>query len=205
MSTTSCNSCLLILPPSSAGSTSTAPTDLPSASYTVRFRGLDSLATLMTLHKAAKPRDSGPWAWQVLFNIGIDVQQKTQARCERHGLGCRLAMLSISRQDADLDVHARRQAQAFVQRLDRLARRLQDVDEPLVSSDFELLAALAVDVRAAQHRVALDARRQRDRAMDDGAGALRRVYDLVRGAVEHFVIERLHADADAFAHACGQG
>ena len=26
-----------------------------------------------------------------------------------------------------------------------------------------------------------------------------------RGAVEHFVIKRFHANADAFAHACGQG
>src|SRR6478609_9280280 len=55
--------------------------------------------------------------------------------------------------DADLDVNARGQVQALVERFDRLLVRLQDVDEPLVGADLELLAALAVDVRRAQHRV----------------------------------------------------
>jgi hypothetical protein len=40
--------------------------------------------------------------------------------------------------------------------------------------------------------------------VDDGAGALGGIDDLVRGAIQHFVIKRLHADADAFAHAGGQ-
>ena len=70
--------------------------------------------------------------------------------------------------------------------------------EPLVGADLELLARLAVDVRAAQHGVALDARRQRDRAVDDGPGALGGVDDLVGGAVEDLVVVGFHADADAF-------
>ena len=34
--------------------------------------------------------------------------------------------------------------------------------------------------------------------LHDGAGALGRVHDFVGGAIQHFVIEGFHADADAF-------
>src|SRR5689334_7989293 len=43
----------------------------------------------------------------------------------------------------DLDVHARRQAE-LVQGVDGLVRRLDDVDEPLVGADLELLPRLLV-------------------------------------------------------------
>src|SRR3954447_15102472 len=71
----------------------------------------------------------------------------------------------------DLDVHARRQAE-LVQGVDGLVRRLDDVDQPLVGPDLELLPRLLVDVRAPEHRVALDAGRQRDRPVDDRVGPL---------------------------------
>src|SRR5205823_6419014 len=65
-----------------------------------------------------------------------------------------------------------------------------------VGPNLELLPRLAVDVRAAQHSVALDAGRQRDRAADDGAGSLGRVNYVVGGTIQHFAVESLHADAD---------
>src|SRR5438270_13588497 len=43
-------------------------------------------------------------------------------------------------QHPNLDVHARRQAQALVQRLNRLSGRLQDVNKPLVRPNLKLLA-----------------------------------------------------------------
>ncbi len=98
----------------------------------------------------------------------------------------------------DLNVHARRQAQ-LVQRLDRLGRRLHDVDQPLVRADLELLAGLLVHVRAGQDRVALDARRQGNRTVDDRTGPLGRIDDLRRALIQNGVIVRLHADADGFA------
>src|SRR5262249_265507 len=91
-----------------------------------------------------------------------------------------------------------RQAESLVEGLDGLAGRLQNIDETFVRADFELLARLAVDVRRAQHRVPLDARRQRDRPDDDGPGPLRRVDNLVRGPIEHFVIEGFHSNPYAF-------
>src|SRR5690242_6235382 len=53
----------------------------------------------------------------------------------------------------DLDVDPRRQAE-LVQRIDGLIRGLNDVDQPLVRADLELLPRLLVDVRAAEDRVA---------------------------------------------------
>src|SRR5688572_21392648 len=65
----------------------------------------------------------------------------------------------------DADVDARRHVQ-LAERVHRLGGRLRDVDQPLVRPDLELLAALLVDVRRTQHRVALDARRQRNGTRD---------------------------------------
>ena len=42
--------------------------------------------------------------------------------------------------EADLDVHAGRQVVEALQRVDRLGRRLMDVDQPLVGADLEVLA-----------------------------------------------------------------
>src|SRR5437763_11482164 len=95
----------------------------------------------------------------------------------------------------DLDVDAGRQLELH-QRVDRLAGRLEDVQQPLVRPDLELLAGLLVDVRRAVHGVARDVGRQRDRADDAGAGAPRGVQDLVRRRVQNPVVERLQADAD---------
>ena len=97
----------------------------------------------------------------------------------------------------DLDVDPGRQTQ-LVERLDRLGGRLHDVDQPLVRADLELLAGLLVDVRARLDRVALDARRQRDRSVNHRAGPLRRIHDLRRALIEHGVIVRLHPNPNDF-------
>src|SRR6185312_9365489 len=106
---------------------------------------------------------------------------------------------STAGNDADLDVHAGGQVEPFVQRFDRFLRRPQNVDQPLVRPDFELLAALPVDVRRPQHGVPLDARRQRDRPVHLGVAFLRRLHDLRSRPVEDLVVVPFHPDADAFA------
>src|SRR5688572_9661025 len=63
--------------------------------------------------------------------------------------------------ELDLDVDARRQVELH-QRIDRLRRRVDDIEQALVRAHLELLAALLVDVRRAVDREALDARRQRN-------------------------------------------
>src|SRR5262249_12608514 len=62
--------------------------------------------------------------------------------------------------------------------------------------DFELFAALLVDMGGPVHGEALDAGGERDRAPHLRAGALRRIDDLARRIVENPVIEGLKPDAD---------
>ena len=81
-----------------------------------------------------------------------------------------------------------------LQRIDGLRRRFEDVDQPLVRADLELLARLLVDVRGAVHREALDVGRKRNRPGDPSAGAADGVDDLACGLIEHPVIERFEAD-----------
>ncbi len=99
----------------------------------------------------------------------------------------------------DLDVDAGREVELH-QRVHGLRCRVDDVEEPLVRPDLELLTALLVDVRRTVHRVALDARRQRHRTTDLRARAPCRLHDLPRRGVEHPVVERLQAYANILAH-----
>jgi hypothetical protein len=73
--------------------------------------------------------------------------------------------------ELDLDVHARGEIELH-QRVHRLGRGVDDVEEPLVRPDLELLATLLVDVRRAVDREPLDPVRQRDGAADAGPGGL---------------------------------
>src|SRR5919106_1197834 len=66
------------------------------------------------------------------------------------------------RSHLDLDIDAGRQRQPH-QRIDRLRRRVDDVDEPLVRPNLELLASVLVNERAANDGVLLDPGGQRHR------------------------------------------
>src|SRR6266550_1806842 len=79
-----------------------------------------------------------------------------------------VAMKALSLLDVHVD--AGRQVDAH-QRVDRLRRRVEDVDEPLVRAHLEVLSAVLVLVRRADDAVDVLLRRQRYRADDPGAGA----------------------------------
>src|SRR5215204_2269262 len=61
-------------------------------------------------------------------------------------------LLVILAECLDLDVDAGREVELH-ERVDRLWRRIENVHQPFVRADLELLARLLVDVRAAQHGV----------------------------------------------------
>ena len=105
--------------------------------------------------------------------------------------------LPARRRGFDLDVHSGRQRQ-LVQSVDRLAGRLNDIDQPFMRADFELLPRLLIDVRAAQHRVTLNPGRERNGTMDDRARPLGRIDNFRRRLIEHGMIVGFHTDADAF-------
>jgi len=78
-------------------------------------------------------------------------------------------MLTASHLDFDVDARSKRESH---QGVDRLGRGIEDVDEPLVGADLELLPAVLVDERGPQDGELLDPGRQRDRSDDVGAGAI---------------------------------
>ena len=98
----------------------------------------------------------------------------------------------------DLDVHARRQIQLH-QRVHRLRRRLENIEQPLVRPDLELLPRLLIDVRRAQNRILIRDRRQRNRSRHLRACALGRIDDFGRRLVQNPVIVRLQSNSNAFS------
>src|SRR5205823_10600289 len=96
----------------------------------------------------------------------------------------------------DLDVDTRRQIE-FHQLVNRLVGRIDDVHQPQVCANFELIARCFVHVRRTQDVVALDLRRQRHGALHNGAGALRRLDDFERRLIDQLVIERFETNADS--------
>src|SRR6185503_12321145 len=105
----------------------------------------------------------------------------------------------LTRSGLDLDVDARRQVQLH-EGVQRLLRRLEDVEQALVRTNFELLARLLVDVGRAQHGELVDLGRQRHGAGDAGPGALGGVDDLTGRLIEQPVIVRLQPDSDLWCH-----
>src|SRR5271169_95809 len=76
----------------------------------------------------------------------------------------------------------------FHQRVNRLRRRVDNIEHALVSTDLELLARFLVDVGRTEHREFLDLGRQWDGAAYSRTGTLRRVDDLASRLIEHPVI-----------------
>src|SRR5580704_4923576 len=97
----------------------------------------------------------------------------------------------------DLDVHARGKLQLH-QRVHRLLRRFENIEQTLMSADLELLARLLVHVRGAQYGVLVLHRRQRNRPCDLCARAASGVYDLAGGLVENAIVVSFQADPDSF-------
>src|SRR4051812_22301737 len=98
--------------------------------------------------------------------------------------------------ELDLDVHTGREVVEPLERVDRLRRRLEDVDQALVRTDLEVLARVLVLERTADHAVAVLLRRQRDRACDCGAGTGGRLDDLTSCLLDRGGVVGLEPDAD---------
>ena len=88
----------------------------------------------------------------------------------------------------------------FTQRINRTGRRSVDIQQTLVRAKLELLTALLVHVRPAQHRVSPNAGRQRDRSRHLRTRLLRRANDVGRCLIDHGMVERLETDSDSASH-----
>src|SRR5215831_15501291 len=91
--------------------------------------------------------------------------------------------IAIRSLELDLDVDAGGEVE-LAERVDRLLRRLEDVEQTLVGANLELLARLLVDVRRAVHGEAFDVSGKRDRPRHAPAGAADRVDDLAHRLIE---------------------
>src|SRR5881398_2619375 len=85
--------------------------------------------------------------------------------------------------ELDLHVDASREVE-LAEGVDRLLRRIEDVEQALVGADLELLARLLVDVRRAVHREALDVGGKRDRPRDASACPAYGLHDLPYRLIE---------------------
>src|SRR5215467_6866909 len=113
-----------------------------------------------------------------------------------------LVFLVLPGSELDLDVDAGCQIKLH-QRVHRLRRRIDDVEQALVGAHLELLAALLVDVRRPVDGEFLDPGRQRDRPAHLCAGALGGRHDLAGRSIEDAMIERLEPDPYVLAvHCC---
>src|SRR3954452_9739848 len=105
-----------------------------------------------------------------------------------------LISLSLSSSELDLDVDAGGEIELH-QRIHRLRRRIDDVEQTLVRAHLELLAALLVDVRRSIDGKLLDLGRQRDRTTHLRTGAFISRHDLRRRGIENPILERLEQAA----------
>src|SRR5258708_687769 len=103
--------------------------------------------------------------------------------------------LPTRRLGLNLDINACRQRQ-LIQSVDRLAGRLDDINQPFMRADFELLPRLLIDVRAAQHRVTLNPSWQRYGTMNDGARPFGRIDNFRPRLTQYGSIVAFHPDAD---------
>src|SRR5260370_873880 len=97
---------------------------------------------------------------------------------------------------ADLDVHASRKMIEPLERVDRLGRRLVDIDEPLVRTNLEVLAGILVLEGRADHAVDVLLGGQGHRTRDARASARRRLDYLLSRGLDRGGVIRLQAYAD---------
>src|SRR5256886_6841667 len=99
----------------------------------------------------------------------------------------------------DFDIDARGEIE-LGQGIDGLGPRIQDIDQPLVRLELELLATLLVDVRAPEHGPQLPLGGQRDGPRDLRPRLLGGTYDVGRGLIDQGVVECLQTNTNSASH-----
>ena len=98
---------------------------------------------------------------------------------------CRTVPMTLDHLDLDIDARGKVQVR---QRFHDAGVGIQDLDQPLMDAQLELLPGVLIDERGTVHRVALDLRRQRNRADHIGVVPLRCLNDAPRGRIDQLVI-----------------
>ncbi len=98
----------------------------------------------------------------------------------------------------DLHIDASRQVQAH-QRVERLLRWIQNVEQTLVRADLELLTGLLVDEGSLEHRPAARPGGQRNRPCHASARTTSRLHNVCCRGIKELVIIRLELDSNLIA------
>src|SRR5215207_1721472 len=114
----------------------------------------------------------------------------------------RIAGMVLAERQPDLDVDARGQMVEPLERVDRLRRRLVDVDQALVRPDLEVLLGVLVLEGGPDHRVAILLRRQRHGTGHRRAGARRGLHDLLGSRLYGRRVVGLEADSNFVLLGC---
>src|ERR1700733_703931 len=97
----------------------------------------------------------------------------------------------------NLHIHTRRQIELH-QRVHRLLRRLENIEQALMCADLKLLPRLLVHVRRTQHAVFVLHGGQRNRPGNLRARALGRVHNLARRLIQNAIVVSLQPYANSF-------
>ncbi|SRR5579872_3691460 len=97
----------------------------------------------------------------------------------------------------DLDIYTSRQVELH-QGVDGLLRRLENIEQTFMRTNFKLLARLLVHVGRTQYAVLVLHRGQRNRACDLRAGAFRSFDNLTRGLIQDAIVVSLQPNANSF-------
>src|SRR5271168_2580911 len=106
------------------------------------------------------------------------------------------ALFMLFSERLNLHIHARRQIELH-QRVNRLLRRLENVEQTLVGADLKLLPRFFIHVRRTQHAVFILHRRQWNRPRDLRPGAPCRFHNLARRLVQDAVVVCLQPDSNS--------
>src|SRR5271155_561857 len=97
----------------------------------------------------------------------------------------------------NLHIHARRQIELH-QRIDRLLRRLENIEQTLVGADLKSFPRLLIHVRRTQHAVFVLHRRERNRSGNLCAGSFGRLHDLARRLIQNAIVVSFQPYANSF-------
>src|ERR1700685_2923414 len=137
--------------------------------------------------------------------ISISIQLGSLLDCNVYWLAVQSSRLKAHRSKLfmflpeclDLHIHARRQIELH-QRIHRLLRRLENVEQALVRAYLKLLPRLLIHVRRTQHAVLVLHGGQGNRPGNLRARALGRIHNLARRLIQNAIVVSLQPYANSF-------
>src|SRR5580658_1619960 len=153
-----------------------------------------TLAISFSVPSMARQIFRGYWLGSPRSLPGV-VAEPRSAETGHSPVTTRLLMLFPER--LNLHIHSRRQVELH-QRIDRLLRRLEDIEQALVGADLKCFPRFLVHVRRTQHAIFVLHRGQRNRPGNLRAGTFRRLNDFACRLIENAIVVGFQPYANSF-------